>query len=110
MSVCVCVCVCVVCREDSHASVSLSTLGARKSWAEGLSPFFSPLFLKWLSWEVLQIGEPGLGLQVTKKAWREDVVPRVGFQKADNSVGQDLKITMEIAAELLPSISKTSKR
>lgn len=38
------------------------------------------------------------------------MVPRVGFQGADDSVGLVLEIALEIATESLTLISKTSKR
>lgn len=41
---------------------------------------------------------------------RETVVPTVGFKGVDDSVGLDLEIALEIAAELLTLISKTSQR
>lgn len=50
-----------------------------------------------------------MGLQVTGTAWREAVVPTVGFQGSDNSVGLHLKIALEIETEPLSLISKTSK-
>lgn len=70
---------------------------------------FSPAS-QWLSWGILQVGGPGLGFQVPGTAWREAVVPRVGFQGADDSFGFYLEIAMEITTESPSLISKTAKR
>lgn len=52
-----------------------------------------------------------LGLQGTGTAWRERLWPlQWVFKGADDSVGLDLEIALEIAAELLTLISKTSQR
>lgn len=85
-----------------NASVSLSTLGAKRSGARGLFP--SPVLVTvlggtagWGAWA---------GISGHRDSLERTVVPRAGFQ------GQitHLDSALEIATESLPLISKTAQR